>query len=195
MVAFYIFGLRGAAVVRRERMWRPLLTNDTTADVSNPEEQSRSVARIAWAFAALGILTALAGWTVGNAGVDLVREFGWQESAVGGLLTAVASSLPELVTTLAAVRHGAYTLAISGIVGGNAFDTLFLAVSDAVYTDGSIYHAMSDKQQFLIGVTIAMTAVLLAGLVRRERSGPANVGTEGVLLMVGYLLVVAVMFS
>ena len=52
------------------------------------------------------------------------------------LMTAVATSLPELVTTLAAVRRGAAQLAVGGIIGGNAFDVLFLSASDVAYRDG-----------------------------------------------------------
>jgi cation:H+ antiporter len=194
MVACYVLGLHGAGVVRRERMWRPRQTRHTREDRPDPNERSRPASSLVWSFAALGLTTAFAGWMVGSAGVTLVRELGWRESAVGGLLTAIASSLPELVTTLTAVRRGAYTLAVSGIVGGNAFDTLFVAVSDAFYPAGSIYHSMGDKQQFLLGVTIVMSAVLLGGLVRRERTGPANIGTEGVVITAAYLLVAAVMF-
>jgi Ca2+/Na+ antiporter len=45
----------------------------------------------------------------------------------------VVTSLPELVTTLAAVRRGALQLAVGGIIGGNTFDTLFLTISDVGY--------------------------------------------------------------
>lgn len=194
MVAFYIVGLRGAAVVRSEAMWKPKKTDETRADEPEEDNGSLSLPKLVAAFAGLGAATAVAGWLVGSSGVSLVRELGWKESAVGGLLTAIVSSLPELVTTLAAVRRGAYTLAVSGIVGGNAFDTLFVAVSDAAYRDGSIYHVMSDKQHFLFGISILMSAVLVGGLVRRERSGPANIGSEGMILIACYTLVVAVMF-
>ncbi|MCH7228268.1 hypothetical protein [Haloferula sp. A504] len=108
-------------------------------------------------------------------------------------VTNLFSSLPELVTTVACIRQGAYTLAVSGIVGGNAFDTLFVAASDLFYLDGSIYHAMSGRQEFLLALSIMMTVTLVAGMVRRERRGPANIGFEGVLLIAFYALAVATM--
>jgi cation:H+ antiporter len=42
------------------------------------------------------------------------------------LITSTCTSIPELVTAVAAVRQGSLTLAVGGIVGGNAFDTLFM---------------------------------------------------------------------
>ena len=59
-----------------------------------------------------------AGWVVGRAGVSLAAETPLSGTVVGGLLTSVVTSLPELVTALAAVRIGALTLAVGDIIGG-----------------------------------------------------------------------------
>lgn len=111
----------------------------------------------------------------------------------GGLLTAVCTSLPELVTSVAAVRQGALTLAVGGVLGGNAFDTLFAAASDIAYRDGSIYHHVSNKEQSLIALTIIMAAVLILGLLRREKSGFGNIGFESVLVLILYAAGVAIL--
>ena len=73
-------------------------------------------------------------------------------------------SLPELITTLFAIKQGALTLAVGGILGGNAFDVMFVAFADIAYRDGSIYNEMTSHQIFLISITIFMTAILLSGL-------------------------------
>jgi cation:H+ antiporter len=99
----------------------------------------------------------------------------------------VATSLPELVTTVAAVRQGALTLAVGGIIGGNTFDVLFLVAADVAYREGSIYHAISAQPLFIISLTILLTAILLMGLIRRERRGFANIGFESVAVLVLYL--------
>jgi cation:H+ antiporter len=54
---------------------------------------------------------------------------------VGGLFTAVSTSLPELVTSVAAVQQGALTLAVGGIIGGNSFDVMFVAFADIAYRE------------------------------------------------------------
>ena len=105
---------------------------------------------------------------------------------VGTFPTAVVTSLPELVTSVAAVRRGALTLAVGGIIGGNAFDTIFVAFSDVAYREGSIYHAISERQLFLISLTILLTGLLLLGLLRREKHGIANIGFESFLVLVLY---------
>jgi len=44
-------------------------------------------------------------------------------------------------------------------------------------------------------LTILLTAILLLGLIHRERKGPANIGFESVGVLVFYLIGVAVLVS
>ena len=120
---------------------------------------------------------------VSAAGINAIDATGLDEALMGVLFTAVATSLPELVTTLAAVRRGALTLAVAGIIGGNAFDTLFAAFSDVAYTEGSIYHAVSSNVVLWTALGAVMTAVLMLGLIRREPRGPGGIGFESVGLL------------
>jgi len=85
-----------------------------------------------------------------------------------------------------AVRVGALTLAVGDIIGGNSFDVLFIAVADVAYRRGSIYHAIEGQQLFLIAVATLLSAVLLLGMLHRERSGIANIGFESFLVLVVY---------
>jgi cation:H+ antiporter len=188
LLAIYAFGLRLASRTRDDPGWRPVHTADTWED--QPDDDTADGARplTVWtAFAVSAALVGVAGWLVGVSGIALVRHTGLSETLVGALFTAVATSLPELVTTLAAVRQGALTLAVGGIIGGNTFDVLFLVFSDVAYREGSIYHAISDQPLFMISMTILLTAFLLMGLIRRERRGVANIGFESAAVLVLYL--------
>ena len=129
---------------------------------------------------------AFLGYLLATSGAILAQETGLSETVLGGLFTAVVTSLSELVTAIAAVRIGALTMAVSDIVGGNAFDMIFLAVADIGFRDGSIYHAMGARPVFLVNLTILMTAVLLMGLLRRQKYGLWNMGFESILLVLVY---------
>jgi len=97
-------------------------------------------------FALYAPLIGAAGWVVARAGVNISEQTGLTVTLVGGVFTAVVTSLPELVTSVAAMRRGALSLAVGGIIGDNAFDTIFVAFSDVAYREGSIYHAISEHQ-------------------------------------------------
>ncbi|NWO09462.1 sodium:calcium antiporter [Chromohalobacter salexigens] len=190
----YVYGLRIIDEVRSQPMWMPRRTRETREDAPDDEAQRYSLTRLWGAFAALALLLGVSGWVMEKAATTLATETGMSQTAVGILLTSVATSLPELVTAVAAVRRGALTLAVGGIIGGNAFDTLFAAASDIAYRDGSIYHAVSDQTLLWIALSVLMTAVLLLGLVRREKHGPARIGFESVALVLFYGAGVAMVF-
>ena len=64
-------------------------------------------------------------WTVEGA-VAIARTFGVSETVIGLSLVALGTSLPELVTSLAAARHGQADLAIGNVVGSNIFNLLLV---------------------------------------------------------------------
>ena len=145
-------------------------------------------------FATSAIAVTVAGWLIAQVAVPFSLRTGLSESFVGGTFTAIATSLPELIIAVTAVRMGALNLAVGDIIGGNAFDTLFVAISDMAYRAGPIYGAISNAEVLWLAITILMTAVLLMGLLYRERHGIGNIGVESVLLSVIYLGGAGVMF-
>ena len=187
----YLFGLRIVSQAQTAPMWGPEPTPETQSEGEDDSEDSTtgrlSLAGLWWRFVVFAAVIGVAGWVVAKTGVNIADETGLTETFVGGVLTAIVTSLPELVTSIAAVRRGALTLAVGGIIGGNAFDTIFIAFSDVAYREGSIYHAITGQQVYLISLTIVLTGILLLGLLRREERGIANIGFESFLVMVLYL--------
>lgn len=187
LVISYIFGLRLVSETQHSPMWEPKPTPETCIDQINSNDEPTGEITSLWLlFGLCGAGIATAGYIVAETGVAIAQHTGISETVVGSLLTAFCTSLPELVTAIAAVRRGALTLALSGIIGGNCFDVLFLAFSDFAYRAGSIYHAIATQQIFIISLTILLTAILLLGLIRREQYGIANIGFESFLILVVY---------
>ena len=186
----YAFGLRLVAQARSAPLWTPHRTRETRVDGDDGDEGEAAAGETArlWAgFAALALVVGAAGFAVAQSGIAIAERGQLSETLVGMLLTAVATSLPELVTSVAAVRRGALTLAVGGIIGGNSFDVLFVAFADVAYRDGSIYHAIVDEQVFIVALTMIMTGVILLGLLRREKTGFANIGFESILVLALYV--------
>jgi len=187
LLGVWLYGLREVSDIRTQPMWLPRRTRDTRLEPDRADAVPGRLAVLIPQFALLAVVIAFAGWFVAAAGLETSARLGARQSLVGALLTAVVTSLPELVTTLAAVRHGALQLAVGGIIGGNTFDVLFLSFSDAAYREGSLYHVMSREVLFWVVLALAMTAVLSFGLVRRERYGPGNIGVETIAIVVLYV--------
>lgn len=183
LVATYLVGLHNAHRIKQKPMWLPRNTSDTRDEDDDECDDERPIWLLGLIFAGMVAVVGLCGWLVGSTGLELSGRLGISQGVVGALGTAVVTSLPELVTTIAAVRRGALQLAVGGIIGGNMFDALFVAASDVAYREGSIYNAISERTVFWMALAILMTAVLLMGLLRRERQGPAGIGWESVLLI------------
>lgn len=183
MIGAYLFGLHLVAEARSEPYWMPRQTAKTKEDVPENSPETRRSLLVLWGrFLALTVVVGTAGYVIAKTGGQIAGRTGLSGTIVGGLLTAISTSLPELVTAIAAVRRGALSLA----VGGNSFDVLFVAFSDAGYRPGSIYHAITDQQVFIIALTLLLTGILLMGLLRRERSGIWGIGFESFLVLVLY---------
>jgi len=177
----------GTVLVRRveqEPMWNPTMTSETRQDSPDPESSTSSLGGLSTRFVVFALLTVAAGYLVARAGLSIVAELGISGTVVGTFATSIATSLPELVTSVAAVRAGALTLAVGGIVGGNAFDLLFIAAADVAYRPGSVYTALTQADVFVVGWAMLLVGILGAGLVRRQ---PRGIGFEGVAVLVVYL--------
>ncbi len=194
LISAYIFGLRLVAQARENKMWSPRQTQLTNVKETSTDNSNTSLSTLWIQFVIYALLVAASGYLIAQSGLNIASITGISESIVGGLFTAISTSLPELVTTVAAVSRGALTLAVGGVIGGNCFDLLLLAFSDIAYRQGSIYGAVGNRQIFVMALTILMTGVLLLGLLQRQEKGIGNIGFESFLILLLYVGGVVLLF-
>lgn len=191
IVATYLFGLQMVRSTEDRPMWFPRYTFQTVPD--RPEHRSHGGLAKAWiSFVALAVVTGIAGWVLMESAKVISDQTGLSETLVGGLFTALFTSSPELITTIAAIRQGALTLAVSNIFGTNCFNILVVATADGGYPGGSIYHDMAALQMTWGLVSILMTAILLMGMVRRETYGIVRIGFESALILMVYAVALGI---
>jgi cation:H+ antiporter len=184
LVAAYVYGMRLAQRAHHAPMWVPQRTTDTVPDEPDVSAPPDSLSRLWARFGAFAAIMAVAGWAVGRSGLALADATGLSSSEVATLVTGVVTSFPELVVLLAAVRLGAPTLGVANVIGGNAFDAMFVPVADAAFRAGSVYHALTAEARFVLALTLTLTAVLTAGLLARQQRG---IGFEGLAIAALYL--------
>ncbi|MGY1721797.1 sodium:calcium antiporter [Blastococcus sp. SYSU DS0533] len=198
--ALYGYGLVLLRRMQHEPMWQPKHTDQTEDDDGegdgngdgdqdggqdgDDDGDDRSTARLWGLLAAFGLVTGVAGWLVGRAGLSVIARTDLDSGVLGFTLTTAISSLPELVVLLTAVRMGQLTLGVGNIVGGNVYDILMIALADAAYLEGPIYRDAGPTSLVLVGGTLLMTAVLAAGLIMRDRKW---IGFEGISIPLVYV--------
>ena len=98
-------------------------------------------------------------------GEHIASNTGLSNSFFGTLFIAAATSLPELVVSLAALRMGALDMAVGNLLGSNVFNMFILAIDDIFYLQGSLFHHISASHLLSIFITIIMTAVVCLGIL------------------------------
>jgi cation:H+ antiporter len=167
LVFTYLFGMRLMYFDQRHAIKIEAsgkVASDTEAHSKLPSLQT---AVAGYAAATIAILVAAP--LVASASEGLAEATGLGGTFVGTTLVAFATSSPEIVTTLAAVRAGAFDLAVGNIFGSNTFNMTILLAGDFFY-DGSILDAASPTHAFTAACVIIVTAVAtLALLYRAEK--------------------------
>jgi len=135
------------------------------------------------------LLVVATGTVLPFVGNELAVVMGWQKTFVGTLFVAFATSVPEVVVTVAAVRLGALDLAIGNLFGSNLFDILIVAVDDAFFLPGPILAHVSPLHVISCLSAMMMTGVTVVGLLYRPKTQLFRaVGWSSLLLFSLYLL-------
>jgi cation:H+ antiporter len=82
----------------------------------------------------------------------------------GALFLGIATSLPELSSTIALFRIKNYNIAIGNIVGSNIFNFIIIALADLVYLKGGVYDYSDPKTVDLLllgAIAMPMMQILL----------------------------------
>jgi len=67
--------------------------------------------------------------------VAIAQTLGWSESLIGLTIVAMGTSLPEIVTSVVAVRKGQADIVVGGIIGSTIFNAFFILGSTAMVAD------------------------------------------------------------
>ncbi|WP_298432417.1 hypothetical protein [uncultured Jannaschia sp.] len=122
----------------------------------------------------------------------LADRSGLGTGLLGVTLLAGATSLPELTTTIAAVRLRAYGLAISNVFGSNLIMLGLLLPADLLYRPGPILRDAGVVPTLSVGFGILVTAIYLIGLTTRSSPRVGRIGIDSLAVLGCYALSLAV---
>ena len=110
---------------------------------------------------------------------------------IGVTLLAAATSLPELSTSIAAVRIGAYTMAISNIFGSNLIMLVLVFPADILFRAGPILQDTSRSVSLALAFGLVVTAIFLTGLIVRRKPRLGTLGLDSIVVLLVFLLSLA----
>lgn len=131
----------------------------------------------------VGIAAVVAGGqSVVNGASSVARAFGVSENLIGLTIVAVGTSLPELVTSIVAIRKGEDNIAIGNVVGSNIFNLLFIIGL------GAGINAIETEPAMLIdAVALLLISVLFYINIAYKKIVTRNVGIVMILVYVAYI--------
>lgn len=156
----------------------------------NREERELNIHSLWLRFGLYAVLLSASGVVLERTTSAISSDLGLTATVGGALVAGVASSLPEFVTVIAAVRRGALALAIGDAIGSSVFDVSLLGWADAFYTRGSIFGLLGPQEIALIGLALGLTALVLLGFARTRHSARIT-AVESYISVVAYLTLAA----
>jgi cation:H+ antiporter len=161
-----------------------------------PEAESKpSLKRALIMFAGGTVVLVVAAPAFARSADGVATATGLGATFIGTWLVGFSTSLPELVTCLAAVRMRAYDLAVGNLFGSNAFNMAVFPLLDVVSSTGPVFSLITATHAISALVAIGLMAVALAALVYRARGRASLMEPSSALILVGYVLGLALVLA
>ncbi|MFW5855635.1 MAG: sodium:calcium antiporter [Bacillota bacterium] len=145
-------------------------------------------------FALSGMVIVFAGSRLSIIGDQIAYMTGLEQSFIGTILVAAATSLPELVATISALRIDAYNMAIGNVLGSNIFNMIIVFFADIFYRGGYILAEVDVVHVITAMIALVMSAIALIGLFYRSKRTIFSIGWDSLFISITYFLGVYLLF-
>ena len=150
------------------------------------ENTSNNIYLKSFGLIAIGIVVLYIGaiLTVDNA-VIIATEFGLSEKIIGLTVIAIGTSLPELITSIIAIRKGHSEIGIGNIIGSNIYNILMIMGVGAALGGVLITADVYVDYAIMIIFSLSLLIGLKTKIINR---------TMGIILATGYILYLVTTF-
>jgi cation:H+ antiporter len=191
LLLMYVFGMRVVfrqATMKRRQRELELVVEGQTAEDSKQSSKREGLRRAIVGFAASALVLLVAAPFLAGSASEIAEQSGISTTFVGTTLLGITTSLPELVTTIAAVRLGAFDLAVGNLFGSNAFNMAAFFFVDVAFSGGPIFHAVSDTHAMTALWSILLMSVALMGIIYRVEKRYMLIEPDSFAIILGYCL-------
>ena len=190
LVAIYLLGGVMISNLEKERMDQ-VLTKE--ARVGHYEKISSRRAYLVFLLSTISIV-GLGIW-LSNIGVRLSDTTGLSRSFIGNLFIAFSTSLPEVTSSISAIRLGAIDLAIGNVLGSNLFNIALFFIYDLVDVGSRFWYSLDESNGFAAVITMMMTGVVIISLMHRStRRSRIRISWDGLALLFMYAVAIATLY-
>ncbi len=157
---------------------------------ASPDENV-NIRRTLIKFITFAAIIFVSGSALSISGDVMSNTTGISATAVGSILVATATSLPDAVSVFVALRLANVNMAIGTILGSNIFNVLVTAIGDVFYRDGSIWMDTSDQTTIIAIAGFVLTGLVMI-IVKRDRTRNAfTYMVPSLVVVLGYIIMIA----
>ncbi len=162
LIAFTVYIFKSAKKQREKNV------SEDTGESQKKNSFGTAVALIALG---VGLLWGGAILTIENA-IVIAQSFEISERIIGLTIIAIGTSLPELITSVIAIRKGHYDIGVGNIIGSNIYNVLMIIGVAGAIGGIVVVPEMFIDYAVMIGFSLVLLFVMKTGLITR----PMGVG-------------------
>ncbi len=161
ILVLYLVAVR--QIFRFERSRQPLVPAGTL----RYEGDSLRLTWLKFTLAAVAVIGS--GIWLSFIGDNIAATYSWSSTFVGSLFLAIATSMPELVVAISALRMGAVDMAVADILGANMLDITHIFTVNLFYGKAPLLASVSGAHVITSVVIITMSFIVILGLWFRQK--------------------------
>ena len=188
IAVFYFYGVR--------RLWK-LGAGDSVISSVKAGLVKEGVS-IQWIWVQFAVSTAfvIAGamWMAKSADT-IAFETGLGRTFVGSIFLAIATSLPELVVSLSALKLREFDLAIGNIFGSNMVNMFILFICGLFYPARPILATVSPTHIFTAALSILLVYVAIRGIFERNKKTVLGMGWDSIIMILLFIAGTSCLYS
>ena len=140
-----------------------------SAESEGEDNSDLTIKQIIIRFVIMAVLLVVASIFITIAADHLSEEFNLGKTVGGALFLGVATSLPELTSSIALIRKGNFNACAGNVMGSGVFNFCIISVADILYRGGSVYISKDKSSSYLNIFGLAAAAVVGAILIMKQR--------------------------
>lgn len=197
ILLFWIIGIYLISKAKNSIPWRDnseapqKLSGNTKSSAGNKNQKEgtkeNDTKRNIIIFLTCAIITLIAGVAAELTSDAISKHIGMQGVIFGATILAAVTSLPEISTGLSALKLQDNEMALSDILGGNAFlPVLFLV---ATFITGTAVLPQAQKTDvYLTALSMLLTTVYICGLVFHSKKQIFRMGLDSFIVLIIYAI-------
>ncbi|MGE0370679.1 MAG: sodium:calcium antiporter [Gammaproteobacteria bacterium] len=169
--------------------------DQTGTDGEGEDDSDRSTTRLILGIVGLAAVILFAGYLLSETGSAVAAQSGLGSAFFGATFVAVATSLPEISTMVAAVRLRRYEMALGDIFGTNLFNAALVFSIDILSPGGPVLDRVGAFSAFGALLGLVLTTIFMVGVVERRDRTVLRMGWDSLAALVFYIAGLGILWT